>query len=260
MDPTALKQDPERTIASVVREIGFDGADTFTSLSRLVPVDPNALERQRVLPGGATGRYGGPYKMLRTQIMRRLNDLGANTFAVIGGAPGAGKTLTAINLAIAIAADHDRTALLVDLDLRRPSIHTKLGIDCTVGIEDCLRYGRPLRDAMVRLVGYERLVVLPAREACVDSSELLGSHRTHECIREMRMRYKDRVLVFDLPPVLHTDDALAFSRHVQAGLLVVGDGTTQRADVKRTLQLLKDLPILGTVLNGSRDGKQAYYY
>jgi protein-tyrosine kinase len=72
------------------------------------------------------------------------------------------------------------------------------------------------------------------------------------------MRYKDRVLIFDLPPVLHADDALAFSRHVQAALLVVGDGTTQRAEVKRTLELLKDLPILGTVLNGSRDGKQAY--
>ncbi len=259
MDPIALKQEPERTIAGVVRDIGFDSANTFTSLTRLVEVDPFALERQRVLPAGAGGGYGAAYKMLRTQVLRRLDDIKANTFAVIGSASGAGKTLTAINLAIAIAAELDRTALLVDLDLRRPSIHTKLGIDCGVGIEDCLRNGRPLRDAMIRLAGYERLVVLPAREACADSSELLGSQRTHECIREMRLRYKDRVLIFDLPPVLQADDALAFSRHVQAALLVVGDGTTQRADVTRTLHLLKDLPILGTVLNGSRDAKKTYY-
>lgn len=260
MDPIALKQEPERALAGVVREFGFDSANTFTSLTRLVEVDPAVLEQQRVLPPAATGPFGGPYKMLRTQMLRRLDELKANTFAVIGGAPGAGKTLTAINLAIAIAAEHDRTALLIDLDLRRPSIHTKLGIDCRVGIEDCLRNGRPLRDAMVRLAGYERLVVLPARESCVDSSELLGSQRTQECIREMRQRYKDRVLIFDLPPVLQADDALAFSRHVQAALLVVGDGRTQRADVKRTLHLLKDLPILGTVLNGSRDTKQDYSY
>jgi Mrp family chromosome partitioning ATPase len=260
MDPTVLKQEPERPIASIVRESAFDGTDTLTTLSRLVDVDPVALEHQRVLPTGATGHYGAPYKMLRTQILRRLDQLNANTFAVIGGASGAGKTLTAINLAIAIAADHDRTALLVDLDLRRPSIHTKLGIKCEVGIEDCLRNGRPLRDAMARLIGYERLVVLPARESCQDSSELLASQRTHLCIREMRMRYKDRVLIFDLPPVLQADDALAFSRHVQAALLVVGDGTTQRAEVKRTLHLLKDLPILGTVLNGSPDDKHSNYY
>jgi protein-tyrosine kinase len=260
MDPKALKHDPERPIASIVREAGFDTTDTMTSLSRLVEVDPFVLEQQRVLPAGATGHYGRAYKMLRTQMLRRLDQLNANTFAVIGGAPGAGKTLTAINLAIAIAADHDRTALLVDLDLRRPSIHTKLGINCEVGIEDCLRNGRPLRDAMVRLIGYERLVVLPARESCADSSELLASQRTHHCIREMRMRYKDRVLIFDLPPVLQADDALAFSRYVQAALLVVGDGSTKRTEVKRTLELLKDLPILGTVLNGSPDDKQAYYY
>jgi protein-tyrosine kinase len=260
MEPTALKQKPELSIASAVQDLGFDGGDTFTSLTRVVQVDPAVLDQQRVLPAGATGRYGAPYKLLRTQMLRRLDNLNANTFAVIGGAQGAGKTLTAINLAIAIAADHDRTALLVDLDLRRPSIHTKLGIDCTVGIEDCLRNSRPLRDAMVRIAGYERLVILPARESCLDSSELLASQRTQHCIREMRMRYKDRVLIFDLPPVLQADDALAFSRHAQAALLVVGEGSTQRADVKRTLELLKDLPILGTVLNGARDSKQSYYY
>jgi Mrp family chromosome partitioning ATPase len=112
---------------------------------------------------------------------------------------------------------------------------------------------------MVRLDGYERLVVLPARERCEDSSELLASQRTQECIREMRMRYKDRILIFDLPPVLDADDALAFSRHVQSGLIVVGEGRTQRADVTRTLELLKDLPILGTVLNGSQGQRRPSY-
>lgn len=260
MDSIVFKRDLSRaSVRAAEEEEGSVGTDTLTMLTRIVPVDPVALERERILPPGASGPHGGAYKMLRTQVLRRLEELGANSLAVVGTVAATGKTLTAINLAIAIAADLDRTALLVDLDLRKPSIHRKLGLECRIGIEDCLRRGQPLKDAMVRMAGYERLVVLPARERCEDSSELLASHRTQECIREMRLRYKDRVLVFDLPPVLQADDALAFSRHVQAALIVVGEGRTQRTDVSRTLELLRDLPILGTVLNAARETTASYY-
>jgi protein-tyrosine kinase len=253
------KRELARVAGRVATETAADISDTLNTLSRVVEVHPAVLERERILPPGAGGPNGGAYKMLRTQVLRRLDELNANSLAVIGSAAGTGKTLTALNLAIAIAADLDRTALLVDLDLRKPSVHRKLGIDCRVGIDDCLRRGQPLKDAMLRLVGYERLVILPARERCEDSSELLASQRTQECIREMRLRYKDRILIFDLPPVLQADDALAFSRHVQAALLVVGEGRTQRADVSRTIELLRSLPILGTVLNGTRESIDGYY-
>jgi protein-tyrosine kinase len=228
-------------------------------LSRVVEPDQALLEREKVLPAGAAGANGAAYKMLRTQVLRRLDKLGVNSLAIIGTAPGTGKSLTAINLAIAIAAARERTALLVDLDLRKPSVHQRLGITPTVGIDDCLRRGLPLREAMLRLHGYERLVLLPARERCEDSSELLSMHRTQALIQEMRERYKDRVLLFDLPPFLHADDALAFSRHVQAALIVVGEGRTKRDDLARTLELLRELPIVGTVLNGSRAPAPAYY-
>jgi protein-tyrosine kinase len=233
--------------------------DTLSLVSQIMQPDPEVLARELVLPSGAGGPCGGPYKMLRTQVLRRLDKLGVNSIAIIGTAPGTGKTLTAINLAIAIAADPQRTALLVDLDLRKPSVHKRLGFEPRLGVEDCLRRNSPLRDAMVRLVGYDRLVVLPARERCEDSSELLSSQRTKEVIDELRERYKDRVLIFDLPPVLQADDALAFARHVQSGLIVVGEGLTQRGDLTRTVELLRDLPILGTVLNGSREAVDNYY-
>jgi protein-tyrosine kinase len=233
--------------------------DTLRMHTRITEVDPLHLEKERILPAAARGPAGGAYKMLRTQVLRRLEKLGANSLAVVGTAPGTGKTLTAINLAIAVAAEINRTALLVDLDLRNPSIHQRFGINPSVGIEDCLRDGRPLKEAMLRLAGYERLVVLPARERCVDSSELLTMTRTQELVAEMRQRYKDRVIIFDLPPVLQADDALAFSSHVQAALVVVGDGKTQRSDLTRTMELLHDLPIIGTVLNGSREAVDTYY-
>jgi Mrp family chromosome partitioning ATPase len=228
-------------------------------VTRVVEVDPLLLERERVLPPLAAGAAGVPYKMLRTQVLRRLDKLGVNSLAVIGTATETGKTLTAINLAVAIAADLERSALLVDLDLRKPSVHRRFGLQPTVGIDDCLRRGRPVHEAMLRLGGYERLVVLPARERSVDSSELLSQRRTQDTIVEMRTRYSDRVLVFDLPPVLQADDALVFSRQVQAVLLVVGEGRTRRDDLLRTVELLRDVPIIGTVLNATREPVDTYY-
>jgi protein-tyrosine kinase len=260
-------EQPEAEHADVLSEASLPalpelrmGRDAPIAFAPVVEIDPLHLEAERILPPGATGMNGGPYKMLRTQVLRRLDELGANSLAVVGTAAETGKTLTAINLAIAVAADLDRTALLVDLDLRKPSIARRFGISCEVGFEECLYGGVPLQQAIVRLVGYERLALLPARERCHDSSELLASRRAQDVISEIRARYKDRIVIFDLPPVLQADDALAFSRHVQAALLVVGEARTQRADVARTIELLRNLPVLGTVLNAARDATPGYYY
>ncbi len=129
-------------------------------------VDPVLLERERILPAGAGGPYGSAYKLLRTQALKRLEQ---NRSHVAGGgsSPCAndGKTLTAINLAIAIAATTGRTALLVDFDLRNPSLHRRFGFEPAVGVEECLEARRPVLEALVKVSGYERLTLLPARIA-----------------------------------------------------------------------------------------------
>jgi len=254
-----FKRDKAHLPARVAHDGEAETTEASSVRSRVVDINPSVLERERILPPGAVGPHGAAYKMLRTQVLRRLEKIKANSLAILGNEPGTGKTLTAINLAIAVAADPERTALLVDLDLRKPSIHQRLGFEPQVGFDDCLRQERPVGEAMVRLKGYERLVVLPARERCKDSSELLSARRMQEKIKEMRLRYKDRVLIFDLPPVLQADDTLAFSRCVEAALIVVGEGRTQRRDLIRTLDLLRDLSIVGTVLNGTREALDNYY-
>jgi protein-tyrosine kinase len=224
-----------------------------------VALDANLRDRERLLQQGSPGADGAPYKMLRTQVLKRLDQLGANTLAMISPTSGAGKTLTAINLAIAIASDPSYTALLVDFDLRNPCVHRRFGYEPKVGVEECLTGQRPLHEAMVKVQGYDRLTLVCARESVENSSELLRSQRTADLVFEMRTRYANRFVVFDLPPVLQADDALAFSRCIQAGLLVVGENHSRREDVTRSIELLRELPIVGTVLNRSRQKSRVHY-
>jgi protein-tyrosine kinase len=224
-----------------------------------VDVDTAALERARIMRPGAGGQYGAAYKLLRTQVLKRLDQLGANALAVVSPCAADGKTLTAINLAIAVAATTGRTALLVDFDLRNPNLHRRFGFEPQVGVEECLETRRPIHEALVRISGYERLTLLPARTRVEQSSELLTAARVGELVTEIRTRYANRVVIFDLPPVLQADDVLAFSQHIQAALLVVSERHTKREDVTRTLELLRDTPVIGTVLNQSRTRDMRYY-
>lgn len=245
--------------STVADTSGIGLTDTVVFNPPVVTLDEAHRERERILPPGAAGKAGVPYKMLRTQVLRRLAELSANSLVVLSAASGEGKTLTAINLAIAIAAHPGHTALLVDLDLRNPTMHKRLNLQPRVGVEEVVERRGPVYEAMFKLAGYERLTVLAAREPVAQSSELLASQRMGELVLELRNRYLNRVIIFDVPPVLQADDALAFSHHVQAGLFVVSEGRSAREAVTRSIKLLHRLPILGTVLNRSEETIGGYY-
>src|SRR5262245_26366885 len=205
-------------------EVAVDFTETVVHRTPAIELPAAVRDNERILPPGASGPHGGAYKMLRTQVLRRLDQLGANTLGIISARRGDGKTLTAINLAIAIAADPARSALLVDFDLRAPAVHRRFHHEPATGVEECLQRQLSPRAPMFKVAGYERLTLLPAKAAIEHSSELLASHRAGELVAELRGQYANRIVIFDLPPVLQTDDALAFASHLQAGLLVVGEG------------------------------------
>jgi MinD-like ATPase involved in chromosome partitioning or flagellar assembly len=227
--------------------------------SALVQADQRKFEQEHILPPGARGSMGNPYKILRTQVLLKLEQLGTNTLAVLSSHSGAGKTLTAINLAIAIAAEKGRTALLVDLDLQNPCLSKRLGFEPKLGVEDCIKSNQPVHEALVKIGGYERLTVLPAKNRVENSSELLTDEVAAKLVQELKTRYANRIIIFDLPPVLEADDALAFSKHIGAGLFVVRESKTIREDVIRSIELMHDLKIVGTVLNGTRERIKTYY-
>jgi protein-tyrosine kinase len=242
---------------------GANGQESTVVLphSRTIEVDPELLRRNGVLPPDLVGPAGHAFKMLRTQVLQRLRSRGWNTLAVVSPTPDDGKTFTAINLAIAIAADTNHTTLLVDFDLRNPSVHKRFGIQPDIGVDQCLLGEALIPDVLVNPQGYRKLLLLPARDPVANSSDLLSSEHTRELIKEVKARYPNRIVLFDLPPVLGADDALAFAPQVDAALVVVGEERTRREDLLRCFEILHDVPVLGTVLNGSRtDASLAYAY
>ena len=229
------------------------------TVSRTIRLSEAALKEARLLLPGVVGDAAHGFRLLRTQVMQRMQPRGWNTLAILSPGPDEGKTFTAINLAIAIAAQKDSTALLVDLDLRFPRTYRRLGFIPTVGVEDCLRGEATLPQALLAIEGYPGLVVLPARGPVEHSSELLNSLSARTFFKQIKERYPNRIVIYDLPPVLASDDALSFVPQVDAALIVVGDARTRREDLTRCLDLLRDTPILGTVLNGSRRERSAEY-
>jgi Mrp family chromosome partitioning ATPase len=106
--------------------------------------------------------------------------------------------------------------------------------------------------------GFDRLVVLPARGALANSSEMLAGPGSRDLVAELRARYPERIIVYDLPPVLSADDALSFAPLVECGLVVVAEGRTRRADLTRTVELLHKTPLVGTVLNRAAQAPSGY--
>lgn len=220
------------------------------TLTRSVEPKPDHLRSQRVIAALEHDQRAESYRQLRTQVLRKLRENQWRTLAVTSPNSQAGKTLTALNLAISLSQEVNQTVLLVDLDLRRPSILEKLGIEAEFGLIDYLEGRVSLSDVLIN-PGFERLVVLPNRPGSY-RSELLSSPQMGELLHEIVSRYESRLIIFDLPALLDDDDALVFAPYADATLLVVEDGISKRADIQRSLRLLEGTKLLGTVLNKVR--------
>jgi protein-tyrosine kinase len=227
--------------------------------TRTVPVEAEWLHKQRIL-AGAEDPVGEAYKLLRTQILQRTRADNKNLLMITGPQVGEGKTLTAINLAISLSQEVDKTVLLVDADLRRPTVHEYFGLPPGPGLVDYLTGGHALSDILVHPEGFSKFVILPGGRPVAEAAELISSPMMAELVEELKHFYADRYVLFDLPPLLAFADALAFAPLMDGIILVVEKGQTTREDLQRCLELLKDFPLLGTVLNKVDLGKPGYYY
>lgn len=221
---------------------------TYTR-TRSLTVPRSVLQGHRVMAAHNNGPFVDAYKILRTQVTHRLRENGWNVVGVTSPGYGEGKTLTAINLAVSLAMETTQTVLLVDSDLQDPSVHKVFGVQDCLGLADYLLDDQPVEELLLH-PGIGRFVLLPGGRAISNSTEILTSPKMVALVEELKHRYPSRFVIFDLPPLLHTADVLAFAPYTDALLMVVEEGKTTGEDLQRALGLVRDSrPVLGTVLN-----------
>ncbi|MCG6533337.1 MAG: AAA family ATPase [Syntrophales bacterium LBB04] len=208
-----------------------------------------------VLPGAPELEH---YRMLRTQIQQRTEGKSGCTVMVTSALPGEGKTLTSINLAFTFAKDFEQTVLLVDCDLRQQKVHEYLGIPGGKGIIDFLTNGTTLNELIV-WPGIEKITLISGGRSFAESAEMLGSPRMRELVMDLKKRYPERYVFFDVPPVLTGADAAAFAPLVDWILVVVESGRTAVSDINRALELLPAEKVLGLVLNRQHETRRKGY-
>ena len=218
------------------------------TVSRGVRLDPEKLVENRCVAFFPDAPELEPYRVLRTRILQAAEKKGGNTVMITSALPREGKTVTAINLALTFSKTYLQTAMLVDCDLRQQRIHEVLGFPSVLGLGDYLTDGCPVSDMMV-WPGVEKLTLISGGKTVSESSELLGSPAMKALVEDMKNRYPNRYVFFDVPPVLAGADALAFAPLVDHILFVVRADVTPLPEVQKALEMLPKEKVIGLVLN-----------
>jgi capsular exopolysaccharide synthesis family protein len=240
------------------RKPGRDTAD-WTALPLL------EINSQRALSNRLTTLLGGkdatPYDMLRSRAIRIMREKGWSRLAVTSPDAGCGKTTVSLNLALSLARQKDLKILLIDLDLRRPSLHRLLDHVPTRSVFEVLRGEAKLEEASARIG--TNLVVAMNAESCRQPSELLQSSQARDALAEIEQRWQPDLIIFDMSPILASDDNVGFLPNVDCALLVAAAESTSMPNIdiceKEIAQLTN---VLGIVLNKCRyaDDSVGYSY
>lgn len=197
------------------------------------------------------------YRVLRTNIQYSSIDKKIKRMLVTSSEPGEGKSTTTGNLALTFSQDEKRV-LLIDCDLRKPSIHKKFRISNNIGLSDVILDNSKLDKALIKRNDY--LDILSAGKVPPNPSELLGSKALEDLLDELGKKYD--VIILDTPPVHAVTDAQILSTKVDGVILVVRAERTKKESVISAKAALDKVNanILGTVLNGGESSKGKYYY
>ena len=225
--------------------------------TRIQTTQSKHLQENRIITGFKPGEWLESYKMLRTRCLQSMDAMNWNTLAITSPGNDTGNSLTAVNLAISIAMELNRSVLLVDANFQNPSICKLFGIKAETGLGDYLLNDTPLNELLIN-PDVDRLVILPAGKEMLNSTEMLRSPKMIRLVNELKNRYPSRIIIFDLPPLLSQADTLGFSPYVDCVLLVVDEGHTKTEELKHAASLLKAINVLGSVLNKASDNKIKY--
>ena len=198
------------------------------------------------------------YKVLRTNIQYSSYDGDLKVLVVTSAQPQEGKSITSGNLALSLAQD-DKKVILVDCDLRRPSVHKKFFLSNTVGVTEVVLGRKSLESAIQKY--NPTLDILPSGKVPPNPSEMLGSENMQNLINELKEMYD--YVILDTPPILAVTDAQVLSTKADGVVFVVKSGATKKDDILQAKSQLEKVkaPIVGAVLNKvEKSDKNQYYY
>ncbi|OFZ70062.1 MAG: protein tyrosine kinase [Betaproteobacteria bacterium RBG_16_58_11] len=243
-----------------------DSAETFTS--RQVNIDFARLRARGLLTSDdERSALAEEYRMIKRPLL--ANAFGTNPvkngnlIMVTSSLPGEGKTFTAINLAISIAMELDRTVLLVDADVAHPRMPEYLGFRAEHGLLDILRQDTRDLSNMILRTNIDKLSILPAGRTYARATELLASEAMDRLIADLSNRYPDRLVLFDSPPLLATSEAGVLASHMGQIVMVAEADKTPKNALREALTRLEGAcDVIGMVLNKSAShnaGGYGYY-
>jgi exopolysaccharide/PEP-CTERM locus tyrosine autokinase len=255
----------ERAISKSNERSRSPEANKATRSARTVAVDLGRLrQRGMIVPGGERTATGESFRRIKRRILTNaLNskaDVPANLVLVTSALAGEGKTFCAINLAISIALEVDHSVLLVDADVRKPSIPEVLGLRAEKGLMDLLVDRRMDMAEVLYRTDIGKLTLLPAGTAQPHANELLASGAMRELLTEMAARYRDRIIIFDSPPLLAASEASVLASQMGQVVMVVESGKTTESALKEALGRIDSSHLTGLVLNKSAGPGLGSYY
>lgn len=198
------------------------------------------------------------YKLLRANLSFTLpEDKKCPIVGVTGAMRGEGKSTTAVNLSY-VLAESGKKVLLIDGDLRIPSIAKKMRIDGNVGLTDLLRGGETVQMSNFKSLYYNNWYIMPSGPLPPNPSELLGSRRMENVLKTLSSNFD--YIILDLPPVNIVSDALTVSKYIDGMIVVVREDYTEKKELETCFRQLKlsDVNVLGCVINESKNGKGSY--
>ncbi|XPF93378.1 XrtA-associated tyrosine autokinase [Colwellia sp. RE-S-Sl-9] len=185
----------------------------------------------------------------------------SNLVMVSSSKPNEGKTFVSINLALSIALEQDKTVLLIDADVLRPSINRELGVGNVPGLIEYLLGQKEGVADIIYNTNIDKLKIIPAGEPHHLSNELLASDKMESLAKELAERYPDRIVIFDCPPLIGVTETLVLANLMGQALVVVEESKTHLSDIQKATENLNDDLALGLVLNKAiKSHKDMYGY
>ena len=236
-------------------------------VSRTLNIDLGRLRQQRMItPDAERTPIAENFRRIKRHILANVASStagpGVNLIMITSALPGDGKTFCTINLAISIAMEMDRTVLLVDADVAKPSITTALGIKVAAeqGLMDVLLHREIDVADVICKTDIGKLSVLPAGTRHARATELLASEAMRALLQEMAERYADRIIIFDSPPLLSASEACVLATRMGQILVVVEAGKTTEAMLKDALSRIESSNVVGVLLNKGAAPGSGYGY